>query len=457
MSLNSTQLLTLIGSLDEGQLGELKKAVVPDHGEPLDTIWMMFGGALVFFMHAGFSLIEAGSMRKSSVQNILTKNLLVTCIGFMTWYFLGFGFSFGETSGKFIGTTNFAGEGFLNSGKMREWFFQGAFCATSGTIVSGAMAERTKIPGFVIYIVFLTAFIYPCVVHWGWSGSGFLGYDDGSTSIVSGTAFRDFAGSGIVHMVGGFAGLVGAMIVRPRLQRFEEPEQFVPHNVPLVILGTLVLWFGWYGFNGASTLSMKTSADAYNAALVSMNTTLSPAIAGLVVFILRWLVLSPRRFDVCGFCNGILAGLVSITAPCGTVEPWEALIIGVIGGFVYQGASMLLQRLKIDDPIDAFAVHGACGLWGVLAVGFFGNPNTTGGNGAFYGGDQFLIQFVAAIIIVLWVMGLSVPVFLGLKVAGLLRITDDVQMEGVDASEHFPKNGYEVTSVPRKAEEFCKA
>merc|ERR1719214_202147 len=159
-----------------------------------------------------------------------------------------------------------------------------------------------------------------------------------------------------------------------------------------------MLWFGWYGFNGASTLSMKTPSDAYTSALVCVNTTLSPAIAGIVVFVLRAKLVAPKSFDVCGICNGILAGLVSITAPCGSVKPWETVIIGFIGAFVYQGVSMLMQKVKIDDPLDAFAVHGACGLWGVLAAGLFGE-----GNGAFYGGDQLGVQIVAALLIAAWI------------------------------------------------------
>merc|ERR1719375_780002 len=215
------------------------------------------------------------------------------------------------------------------------------------------MAERTDIVGFMIYTFVLTTFVYPFVVHWGWSGAGFLGYTDDageSTSIVPGFTYSDFAGSGIVHMVGGVGALIGAVIVGPRKHRFVGSEEFAPHNIPLCVLGTLMLWFGWYGFNGASTLAMKTPADAYASALVCMNTTLSPAIAGIVVFLLRAKVVAPKSFDVCGICNGILAGLVSITAPCGSVKPWEAFIIGFIGAFVYQGTSMLMQKLKIDDP-----------------------------------------------------------------------------------------------------------
>jgi len=314
------------------------------------------------------------------------------------------------------------------------------------------MAERTEITGFTIYALVLTTFIYPFVVHWGWSGSGFLSYTDeaGESTSIVGTAYSDFAGSGIVHMVGGVAALCGAKIVGPRTGRFDaaSAEDFAPHNVPLCVLGTLVLWFGWYGFNGASTLSMKTADDAYSAALVCINTTLSPAVAGIVIFILRAKFLPPKCFDVCGICNGILAGLVSITAGCGSVEPSEALCIGFVGAFVYQGASMLMQKLRIDDPLDAFAVHGACGCWGVLATGLFGNPNSTGGNGLFYGGNQIGVQLFAAFIITVWVAGISVPLFLALKKIGILRVHLEVEDMGADEHHHSPSKGYQMENTP---------
>jgi Amt family ammonium transporter len=234
-------------------------------------------------------------------------------------------------------------------------------------------------------------------------------------------------------MVGGVAALMGAMVVGPRNGRWERPEDFAPHNPALCVLGTLVLWFGWYGFNGASTLSMKSSADAFSAALVCMNTTLAPSAAGLVVFLLRAYVFSPKCFDVMAICNGILGGLVSITAGCGSVEPGESLVIGLIGAFFYQGASMLMVKLKIDDPLDAFAVHGACGFWGVLAAGLFGE-----GNGAFYGGDQLGVQIVAGLLIAAWVGIPSLLLCLALKKVGLLRASDEVQADGMDLHEHSP-------------------
>jgi Amt family ammonium transporter len=290
----------------------------------------------------------------------------------------------------------------------------------------------------------LTACIYPGVAYWGWSGEGFLSYtdDDGESVSIFGSWYRDFAGSGIVHLTGGIGALVGSICVGPRKGRFDsaDDEEFTSDNIPFIVLGTFCLWFGWYGFNPGSTLSMHDQAAAHTAGIVAVNTTLAPCIAGLVVFLLRATVLPPVALDVPAFCNGILAGLVSITAGCAFVKPWEAVIIGFLGAFVYIGASTLLKKLKIDDVVDAFPVHGACGIWGVLAVGLFGNEeDLQGGNGLFYGGDQLRVQVMAVIMIILWVAGLSIVILAPLRVVGFLRLSDDFQELGADAMEHSPR------------------
>lgn len=421
-----------------------------DYDESLDTIWMLLAAVLVFFMHAGFSLLEAGSVRSKNVQNILVKNLLVVSIGFLCWYLFGYALAFGtlEKPGKFAGGTNFVMDGlWANKDMLRFWFFQGAFCATGATIVSGAMAERTQLKGFAVYTTLMTAVIYPVVVYWGWSGSGFLNYtnDDGEGVSAFGPGYMDFAGSGIVHLVGGVGALCGAVFVGPRKGRFvpDSTDDFNAQNVPFQVLATFALWFGWYGFNAGSTGAMHDKATANTAGLVAVNTTLAPCIAGIVVFILRAKVCSPQLLDVGGFCNGILAGLVSITAGCANVEPWESLIIGFVGAFVYQGASMILKRLRVDDVVDAVPVHAACGTWGVLALGFFGNPEKgMGGNGILYGGDQLGVQLVACIIIILWVAAISVVVFLPLRLLNMLRLSDEFQDAGADLMEHSPPKAY---------------
>jgi len=435
-----------------------------DHAESLDTIWMLLAGLLVFFMHAGFSLLEAGCVRHKNTQNILAKNLIVVTMGFLCWYAIGYPLALGavQDPSKFGGFTNFFMDGFWEDKTMfRGWFFQGAFCATAGTIVSGAMAERTQLKGFAIYIGALTSIIYPIVVYWGWSGNGILNYtnDDGESVSIGGPAYMDFAGSGIVHMVGGVGALAGAIIVGPRAQRWNQPESetnevvcvgakdawgsgdrqvevFEAHNIPFCVLGTFFLWFGWYGFNPGSTGSMHDKATATTAGLVAVNTTLAPCVAGLLVFIFRAVAVAPKRLDVGGFCNGILAGLVAITAGCNAVKPWEAVIIGLVGGALYQATSMIMIKMKVDDVVDAVAVHGANGLWGILALGFFGDPaHGIGGNGLLYGGDQLRTQLLAALCIIVWTGLLSVVVLLPLRMAGLLRHDDDFQKSGADCTE----------------------
>jgi len=444
----------------QSEISTLKQEVETqksNYDESLDTLWMLLATMLVFFMHSGFSLLEAGTVRFKNTQNILGKNLIVVTLGFLCWYAIGYPLALGlyDNPNKFNGANNFFHDGFFDDkSKFRVWLFQGAFCATGGTIVSGAMAERTKLKGFGTFTVLMTSIIYPLVVYWVWSGHGFLNYpEDGKQVSIAGPPMVDFAGSSVVHMVGGVAALVGAVIVGPRKGRFvaEESEEFGAHSVPLCVLGTFFLWFGWYGFNPGSTLQMHTKEDGYAAGLVAVNTTLAPCVAGLLVFFLRAKVVAPKLLDVGGFCNGILAGLVSITAGCGFVKPWESILIGLIGGFVYQGASMLLRRAKVDDVVDAFPVHGACGIWGLLALGFFGNPDETGGNGAFYGGDQISIQIFAVFMIVMWVTPLSIAIMLPLRLLGALRHSDEFQEAGADLMEHSPPKAYsQQTASPSK-------
>jgi len=436
----------------EGNLSNVQAnlaASKANYDEALDTIWMLLAAFLVFFMHAGFSLLEAGSVRFKNAHNILAKNLVVVTVGFLCWYAFGWAFAHGalEDANKFSGGTQFFADGFMDDKSLfREWLFQGAFCATAGTIVSGAMAERTQLQGFTIYAMIMTSLIYPFVVYWGWSGTGFLYYsENGKERSLFGPAYIDSAGSGIVHLVGGVGALVGAAFVGPRRGRFDpdvDQREFVPHSIPFIVLGTFCLWFGWYGFNPGSTLELHTADKAYTAGFVAVNTTISPCVAGLVVFFLRSSVLSPKLLDVAGFCNGILAGLVAITAGCAVVKPWETLIIGAMAGVIYQATSMLMVKLKVDDVVDAFAVHGANGIWGVFAVGLFGNPDEgMGGNGLFYGGDQLRTQVCALLIIIVWVGVLSILIFLPMKKFNMLRLSDDFHEKG-DLVEQSPRRSY---------------
>jgi len=429
----------------------------------LDHVWLLLCGALVMFMQAGFAMVEAGSCTHKSVQNIMMKNAMDVCLGTLCWYYWGWGLAYGfpaDHEGKgFAGSTQFFGHEFSsadNDGNITptdtplNWFFQWAFCSAASTIVSGGVAERINFPAYVCFTLCMTSFVYPVVVAWTWGG-GWL--SDGGMNEVG---YFDFAGSGIVHMCGGVGALVGASILGPRTGRFENPDQFAPHSTPLIVLGTFILWFGWYGFNCGSTLGMANVAKGRLAAQVAMNTTIAAATGGLVVWALRFAMI--RKFDVGGMCNGILAGLVSITAPCGNVEPGSAFLIAMLGGLVYQGASSLLKLLKVDDPIDAFALHGACGAWGVLCAVFFdwgtgfsnyngwrgfscttkedGTCNDTAWSGAFGA------AIVAILAISAWTAFWSVLIFLPLRFAGVLRASDDVQTEGMDCVKHSPTKAY---------------
>jgi len=432
----------------------------------LDHMWLIICGALVMFMQAGFAMVESGCCRAKNVQNILLKNLTDVCVGTLGWWAAGWGFAYGgpydedgNLASGFIGGAQFFGSGFIEylpdgqfqgTDIMMNWFFQWAFCSAAATIVSGGVAERVNFPGYCVFTLAMTCFVYPLVVAWTW-GYGFLGANN----------YMDFAGSSIVHMVGGVGALVGAAVAGPRTGRWANPDSFQAHSLPLVVLGTFILWFGWYGFNCGSTLALPDQATGQLAAFVAMNTTIAAATGGLTVFLLRFARL--RKYDIGGFCNGILAGLVSITAPCGNVECGSAFAIAIIGGFVYEGASSLLRKLKIDDPIDAFAVHGACGAWGTLAAvlfdmgavrsgfdqynawsGFSCNLDDDGKCAKGAWGDGFAINAAGVVTIAAWTAFWSALIFAPLRVSGQLRASDELQDAGFDSQKHSPPKAYAV-------------
>jgi len=437
---------------------------IADLQSATDHTWLILCGALVMFMQAGFAMVESGCCRAKNVQNILMKNLVDVCVGTMCWWAFGWTLAYGIADGDnhpFANSNQVFGTGFTEadangifttSTAMLNWFFQWAFCSAAATIVSGGVAERVQFPGYLVFTIVMTSWIYPVVVHWTW-GYGWL-----AGGGINDTGFMDFAGSGIVHMCGGVGALVGAAVVGPRSGRFDGEESFDPHSLPLIVLGTFILWFGWYGFNCGSTLGMTTTSQGTMAAQVAMNTTLSAAACGLVVLALRFAIF--RKYDIGGMCNGILAGLVSITAPCGNVECGSAVFIGIIGAFIYQGSSLLLQKLKVDDPIDAFAVHGACGAWGVLAAVLFdwgtgmdyfngwsgwscvGAPDCA--SGAW--GEAFVANILEIITIASWTAFFSILIFLPLRLAGLLRADDETQSKGMDVAKHSPSKAYAMTS-----------
>jgi Amt family ammonium transporter len=407
----------------------------------MDTMWVMIAGILVFFMQAGFSMLEAGCVSSKNVQNILYKNLMDACIGALVFWLFGYAFAYGNSDdGSFIGTANFAlSEETNEGGTYHSWFFQWAFAATAATIVSGAVAERTKLTAYFFYSIFLTMFVYPVVVHWVWDSEGWLCAWNPDTALGN-NGMIDFAGSGVVHMVGGFSGLMGAIAVGPRMGRFEPggDEKYKPHNVLIAALGVAILWFGWYGFNAGSTLIIAGGASAV-ASKVAVTTTLAAAGAATTCTIFSRIVLG--HFDLMLSLNGVLAGLVSITAPCPVVNPLAAIAIGAIGAFVYMGSSKLLKVLKIDDPLDAFPIHGVCGFWGVLSVGLFATDTNVLWS---YGNDnsdvadftQLTTQLVGGLCIAGWTIVTSGSLFFALKFLGQIRVSAEEEEAGLDSSEH---------------------
>ena len=413
---------------------------------------------------AGFALLEAGSVRAKNTKNILIKNLMDGCLGALVWYFIGYHLAYGTKDSCKGGSdcNGFVGNGadvFMNKAAelaplgnagsghyYAGWMFQWAFAAAASTIVSGAVAERCKFGAYLAYTAALTGVIYPVVVNWGWSAHGWLSPWTGTEPYLGANGMIDFAGSGIVHMTGGVAALVGAIFLGPRTGRFSPSGECIDmpgHSSVLVALGTFILWFGWYGFNPVSTLAFEYMETA---ARVAVTTTLGAAAGGVTALSIHYSL--TKSLDVGPMCNGILAGLVSITGNCVVIEPWAAALIGAIGAAIYYGFSALLRKLKIDDPLDASSVHGACGAWGVIAAGLFAKQkyvlNDYGAEGgaddygALYGGGgkQLGNQIAGVLAIIAWVGFTSSVLFGVLKYAGMLRVPVEEEEVGLDTSHH---------------------
>jgi Amt family ammonium transporter len=413
----------------------------------------------VFFMQAGFAMLEAGIVHPKNMTNILFKNICDASIAALCFWIVGYGFAYGESAGGFIGKDNFALWKFDNATpEWHSWFFQWAFTGACATIVAGSVAERTTISAYFVYSVVLSSFIYPVVVHWGW-GTGWLSawgavngpIFTGSTEFSNG--FIDFAGSGIVHMVGGFSGLMGAIVVGPRLGRFDpdtgKAVELYSGNAALQALGTFILWFGWYGFNCGSTLAMSGGVGPV-AGKVAINTTLSAATATMTSVFLGYAI--EGHWNIAMGLNGALAGLVGITAPCSVVNPWMAFLIGFVSALILHGGHYLLLMAKIDDPCDAAVVHGFCGMWGCWAAGIFctdenvtfaGYPNysedASGAktyNNACGRAEQFGVQVVASLAIASWTIVMSGLLFFVISKTVGMRVDREVEEAGLDRSEH---------------------
>ncbi len=407
----------------------------------LDTMWLLIAAFLVFFMQAGFALLEAGMTRSKNTVNILMKNMMDFSVACITFWMIGWGFAYGTSAGGFIGLDQFfLGYDAAATGTpaLASWLFQVVFAGTAATIVSGAMSERTKFSSYLIYSAIISVFIYPVVVHWVWSGAGWLNHYAGNTE--GNWGFTDFAGSTVVHSVGGWAALMGAIILGPRIGRFAadgKPKSIPGHNMSLAALGVFILWLGWFGFNPGSQLALSSQADANAVALVAMNTNLAAAAGALTAMFVTWV--RAGKPDLGMTLNGALAGLVAITAGCAYVDPMASVLIGAIAGPVVVLGCDLLEKLKIDDPVGAVPVHLINGVWGTLAVGLFASiEGNTGTLGLFYGGGMTLLiaQFVGVAAIGLWTVGLSGAMFYILKATVGLRVSKEEEELGLDIGEH---------------------
>ncbi len=472
-------------------------AQLADDTVSINAMWTLLAGVLVFFMQAGFALVETGFTRAKNVAHTMMMNMMVFCIGAIGYYLTGFAFQFGGVNVSYpaignLGEWNFAPtslgswvnsggapllgneliiggqtgilglSGFLlagltaNFGVLVFFLFQMVFMDTAATIPTGSMAERFKFSGFVLMSLWVSMFIYPLVGGWVWGGGWLanlgrtLGFGNGAV---------DFAGSGVVHSIGGSVALAGAMVIGPRIGRFNKDgtANTIPgHSIPLGVLGTIILFFGWFGFNPGSSLAF-TSLGRNLAILAAVNTLMAGAAGGVSAMTYMWLAGPTKKPDPSMSVNGILAGLVAITAPCAFVDTWAAIVIGLIAGVIVCLASFALERFKIDDPVGAVPVHFANGLWGVLSVGIFafGNPDTAGWNGVatpvtgllYGGGTQVIAQLFEMGSILVFVFGLSYVFFRVLGALKLLRTSREAELEGLDLPE-MGAPGYVLNDLP---------
>ena len=406
---------------DETALPELNRVGI-------DTVWVLMAAFLVFFMQAGFGMVEAGFIRAKNTCNILTKNFLDYCMASLGFFVFGYAIMFGSGNG-FMGWKGWFLSGAQSGADIplyAFWLFQAAFCGAAATIVAGGMAERMKFQAYLIYSFIISALVYPIVGHWIWGGGWLAGLN-----------FVDFAGSTVVHAVGGFAALIGTIILKPRIGKFnpDGTANAIPgHSIPLASLGVFILWFGWFGFNPGSTLGV---GDGSLIGRVAINTNLAAAAGAISSMILIWSL--SGKPDLSMIMNGALAGLVAITAPCAFVEPWAAIVIGAVGGIVVVLGVMLLDKLRVDDPVGAVPVHGLNGFWGTLSIGLFGRKALSVANdGLFYGGGlkQLGIQALGVTTVAIFVVIVMGLVFKLIDATIGLRATEEEEMTGLDTAEH---------------------
>ncbi len=413
----------------------------------LDNTWIVIAAALVLFMQAGFALVETGLTRSKNAGNIMMKNMMDMAVAGIAFYVVGYGFAYGSDSGSLIGTDLFflkGGDDYAGGLSLEtNYIFQVAFAGAAATIASGAMAERTKFWTYFIFSIVMTAFIYPVVVHMFWSGEGII-----SDLQIGNAKFGDFAGSTIVHSAGGWAALMGALFLGPRIGKYDKdgnPRAIPGHSMPLAITGVFILMIGWFGFNGGSELA----ADQFVPGIFV--TTFLAACAGAFGSTAA-ITLYTKKPDVGMAGNGVLAGLVSITAGTGTITPFGSVIVGFLGGLLVVASVIFVDRRGIDDPVGAISVHGICGVWGTLAVGLFAvngdafvdaafpleDGTEYSASGLFYGGgiNQLVVQLLGVLIVAAWVLVTTGILFSVLKATMGLRVSELEEREGLDVHEH---------------------
>ena len=419
----------------------------------VDNLWLVIAGALVFLMQAGFAFVEAGLTRAKNLANIMAKNLADMAIGVTMFFVVGYTIAYGSGGSDWLGGF---GDLFFQESADPEvlfdlgagltpatnFFFQVVFAATAVTIASGAMAERTKFTTYLVFAAVMTAIIYPVVVHWTWGG-GLI-----AQMSIGDAVYSDFAGSTIVHLTGGVAALVGAYLIGPRIGKYGEdgkPRAIPGHNVGYAVIGVFILWFGWFGFNAGSELA----ADEF-VPFLAMNTLIAAAAGVIGATAIIWLKTGVADVAMAG--NGALAGLVSITAPVGTVTPVFALVIGLVGGVIVVFSVLAFDKIKIDDPVGAISVHGTCGIWGTLSIGLFAKYDDAflgrADAGLIYGGglDQLIMQLVMVLIVIAWVGITSFILFGALKATLGLRVSEEEEVTGLDVAEHG-SSGYGLEAV----------
>ena len=402
---------------------------------PLDYIWVLVCAFLVMFMQAGFAMLEAGFCRAKNVTNLMAKNLMDYVIGSLAFFAVGYALMMGGDWHGIVGTKGWFMLGnYYDVGKYLSMFWMLVFCATAATIVSGAVAERLKFKAYFIYSIVVSAVIYPIYGHWVWGG-GWL------SKLPFGMGALDFAGSGVVHAIGGFVGLAGAIVLGPRFGKYikGKPQAIPGHSIALAALGVFILWFGWFGFNPGSTFN----GHHLRVSVIAVNTNLAAAAGALAAILIAYI--KTKKWDVGMALNGAVVGLVAITAPCAWVEGWAAIVIGFIAGCVMYASVRFFDAIGIDDPVGAVSVHGIGGVWGLLSIGLFADG--TYGNyslakpyatGLFYGGGwgQFIAQAISCVVVFVWAFGIGYIVFKLMDKAFGVRVTPAEELQGLDIPEH---------------------